>query len=218
MRTYWSAIFSSAKRVKRALFAFCRKVLRSHTKAGFSSKSPAPLEKLLTIIQRETTKALTGQTPLENLLTAIQHEATKALTGQALSDVLAAFQGMCDRRRLGIKNEAEGYGLIPLTQDKFTIVDAEDYDTCPEQKKACLERSRRVEGSDFGFHTTKYELQAMNYWQPATVYILLSNWALAPNPSPLNLRTSTSVENALQINPFMQNKANLLDAQMKVTS
>jgi hypothetical protein len=35
---------------------------------------------------------------------------------------------MCDRRRLGIKNEAGGYGLIPLTQGKFAIVDAEDFD------------------------------------------------------------------------------------------
>jgi hypothetical protein len=31
---------------------------------------------------------------------------------------------MSDRRRLRIKNEAEGYGLIPLTQGKFVIVDA----------------------------------------------------------------------------------------------
>ena len=107
MRTCWSAIFSGVLRVKRALFALCRKVLRSRTKAGFTLKSQTPLEKLLTIIQRET---------------------TKALTGQALSDVLAAFQGMSDRRRLGINNEAEGYGLIPLTQGKFAIVDAEDYD------------------------------------------------------------------------------------------
>ena len=45
-----------------------------------------------------------------------------------LSDVLAVFQRMSDRRRLGIKNEAEGYGLIPLTQGKLAIVDAEDYD------------------------------------------------------------------------------------------
>ncbi len=35
---------------------------------------------------------------------------------------------MSDWLRLGIKNEAEGYGLIPLTQGKFAIVDAEDYD------------------------------------------------------------------------------------------
>jgi hypothetical protein len=117
MRTYWSAIFSSARRVRRALFAWCRRVLRSHTEAGFTSKSPAPLE---------------------NLLKAIQHETTKALTGQALSDVLAAYQGMSDRRRLGIKNEAEGYGLIPLTQGKFAIVDAEDFDRLKQyQWHAC---------------------------------------------------------------------------------
>lgn len=58
-----------------------------------------------------------------------------------LSDVLAAFQGMSDRRRLGIKNEAEGYGLIPLTQGKFAIVDAEDYDWL-SQYKWCAAKNR----------------------------------------------------------------------------
>jgi len=66
--------------------------------------------------------------PLEIPLPAVQHEASKSLTGQALSDALAAFQRMSDRRRLGIKNEAEGYWLIPLTQGEFVIVYAEDYD------------------------------------------------------------------------------------------
>jgi hypothetical protein len=99
MRTYWSAIFSSALRVKRALFGLCRRIARSRTKAGFSSKIPAGPDRV----------------PMSEYLSQ-------------LSDVLFAFQGMCDRRRLGIKNEAEGYGLIPLTQGKFAIVDAEDYD------------------------------------------------------------------------------------------
>lgn len=99
MRTYWSAIFSSARRVKQALFAWCRKVLRSRTKAGFSSNPTASW----------------GGKPTSEYLSQ-------------LSDVLAVFQRMSDRRRLGIKNEAEGYGLIPLTQGKFAIVDAEDYD------------------------------------------------------------------------------------------
>jgi len=158
MRTYWSAIFSSAWRVKRALFALCRKIVRSGAGVGFSSKPPgkrqpgkaaefpclerkpiseylsAPLEKLLTIIQREATKALKGQAPLENLITVIQHEATKSLTGQELSDVLAAFQRLSDRRKLGIKNEEEGFGLITLTQGKFAIVDAEDYDRLNQDK------------------------------------------------------------------------------------
>jgi len=35
---------------------------------------------------------------------------------------------------LGIKNEEEGYGLIPLTQGKFAIVDAEDYDRLSQYK------------------------------------------------------------------------------------
>lgn len=93
MRTYWSVIFSVAKRVKRALFAFCRKVLRSHTKAGFTLKSPAGRELVPTS---------------EDL--------------SRLSDVLAVFQRMSDRRRLGIKNDAEGYGLIPLTQGEFACL------------------------------------------------------------------------------------------------
>lgn len=99
MRAYWSVIFSVARRVKRALFAFCRRVLRSHTKAGFTLETAAWRERVPTS---------------ENL--------------SQLSGVLAVFQRMSDRRRLGIKNEAEGYGLIPLTQGKFAIVDAEDYD------------------------------------------------------------------------------------------
>jgi len=99
MRTYWSAIFSNAFRVRRALFAFCRGIVRSRTKAGFISKIPAGRE---------------GGPTSEYL--------------SQLSDALAAFQSMCDRRRLGIKNEAEGYGLIALTQGRFVIVDAEDFD------------------------------------------------------------------------------------------
>ncbi|MHC4889112.1 MAG: HNH endonuclease, partial [Planctomycetota bacterium] len=68
-----------------------------------------------------------------------------------LSDVLAAFQRMSDRRRLGIKNEAEGYGLIPLTQGKFAIVDVEDYDWLIQYKwHACKCKNTfyagRVEG------------------------------------------------------------------------
>jgi len=39
-----------------------------------------------------------------------------------LSDVPAAYRRMSDRRRLGIKNEAQGYGMIPLTQGKFAYV------------------------------------------------------------------------------------------------
>jgi hypothetical protein len=41
---------------------------------------------------------------------------------------------MSDWRRLGIKNEEEGFGLIPLTQGKFAIVDAEDYDRLSKYK------------------------------------------------------------------------------------
>ncbi len=59
-----------------------------------------------------------------------------------------------------------------------------------------------------------------NYWQPATVYILLSNWALAPNPSPLTLvfcpRPFTTVEKPLQIRLFMQNKPKFRKSQMNV--
>ncbi|MHC4546374.1 MAG: hypothetical protein ACYSYL_17990 [Planctomycetota bacterium] len=86
MRTYWSAIFSVAKRVKRALFALCRRITRLHIGAGFTLRTLAGQERV----------------PMSEDLSQ-------------LSDVLAAFQGMCERRRLGIKNEAEGYGLIPLT-------------------------------------------------------------------------------------------------------
>jgi hypothetical protein len=99
MRTYWSVIFSVARRVRQALFAWCRKVLRLHTKAGFTLENPAGRERVPT-----------------------SEDLSK------LSDVLAAFQRMSDRRRLGVKNEAEGYGLMPLTQGKFAIVDVEDYD------------------------------------------------------------------------------------------
>ena len=74
MRTYWSAIFSVARRVKRALFAFCRRALRSHTKAGFTLRTAADLELV----------------PTSEYLSQ-------------LSDVLAVFQRMSDRRRLGIE-------------------------------------------------------------------------------------------------------------------
>ena len=58
---------------------------------------------------------------------------------------------MSDRRKLGIKNEEEGFGLIPLTQGKFAIVDAEDYDRLNRyQWHACKCKSTyyacRVEG------------------------------------------------------------------------
>ncbi len=58
---------------------------------------------------------------------------------------------MSDRRRLGIRNEAERYGLIPLTQGKFAIVDAEDFDRLNRyQWYACKCKSTfyaaRVEG------------------------------------------------------------------------
>lgn len=138
MRICWSAIFSGAKRVKRALFALCRRIIRSRTEARFSSKTPANRQpaKAAELSDREQLPISEDlQAPLENLITVIQHEATKSLTGQALSDVLAASQRMSDRLRLGIKNEGQGYGLIPLTQGKFAIVDAEDYDTCPEQSR-----------------------------------------------------------------------------------
>ena len=36
-----------------------------------------------------------------------------------LSGVLAAYRRMSDRRRLGIKDETEGYVLMPLKQGKF---------------------------------------------------------------------------------------------------
>jgi len=50
---------------------------------------------------------------------------------------------MSDWLRLGIKNEAEGYGLIPLTQGKFAIVDAEDYDRL-SQYKWCAAKDREL--------------------------------------------------------------------------
>jgi hypothetical protein len=99
MRTYWSAVFSNAFRVRRASFEFCRGIVRPRTRAGFTSKTPAGPE-------RGPTSEYLSQ----------------------LSDALAAFQEMSDRRRLGIKNEAEGYGLIALTQGKIAIVDAEDFE------------------------------------------------------------------------------------------
>ncbi len=130
-RRCWSAIFSGALRVKRALFALYRRIARSRIQGGFTSKMPGGR-------QPEARPEFPGRgrmpmseylpVPLENLITAIQRETGRALAGRDLSDVLAAYQGMSDRRRLGIKNEAEGYGLIPLTQGKFAIVDAEDYD------------------------------------------------------------------------------------------
>ena len=179
MRTYWSAIFSSAKRVKRALFVWCRKVLWSHTKAGFTSKSQAPLEKLLTIIQCET---------------------TKALTGQALSDVLAVFQRMSDRRRLGIKNEAEGYGLIPLTQGKFAIVDAEDYD---------------IRISDFRLPDNS--LPNMMIQSKTNNHLSLPVLSeIEGINNHLAFGIFTTVEESLQINLFMQNEPNLPKAQMNV--
>ncbi|MBA7691068.1 hypothetical protein ES703_99606 [subsurface metagenome] len=137
MRTYWSAIFSSAWRVKRALFALCRKIVRWGTEVRFSSKTSAP---------RQPAKAaeLSGlnrlpisgnlSAPLEIPPPIIQRKTTKSLTGSDLSDVLNAYQIMSDWLRLGIKNEAEGYGLIPLTQGKFAIVDAEDYDRLNQYK------------------------------------------------------------------------------------
>jgi hypothetical protein len=85
-RTYWSAIFSVAKVVKRALFASYRVVLRSHTKAEFTFKTPAGRERVPTS---------------EDL--------------SQLSDVLAAYQGMSDRRRLGIKNEMDEKECLVLS-------------------------------------------------------------------------------------------------------
>lgn len=93
MRTYLSAIFSSAKRVKRTLFALCRRIVRSRTKAGFSLKTAARWDQL-----------------------QISEDLSQ------LSDVLAAYQRMSDRLRLGIKNEAQGYGLMPLTQCEFAYL------------------------------------------------------------------------------------------------
>jgi hypothetical protein len=86
MRTYWSAIFSVAGRVRRALFAWWRVVLRSHTKAGFTLKNPAGRE-------RGPTSEYLSQ----------------------LSDALAAFQRMSDRRRLGIKNEMDEKNCLVLS-------------------------------------------------------------------------------------------------------
>ncbi|MBA7605706.1 hypothetical protein ES703_12840 [subsurface metagenome] len=137
MRTYWSAIFSSAWRVKRALFALCRKIVRSGAGVGFSSKTPAKRQpgkaaEFPGLERKPISEYLSA--PLEKLLTIIQREATKSLTGQEWSDVLAAFQRMSDRRKLGIKNEEEGFGLIALTQGKFAIVDAEDYGRLNQDK------------------------------------------------------------------------------------
>ena len=133
MRTCWSAIFSSVKRVRRALFAFCRKVLRSHMKAGFTLKTGAGRERV------PTSKDLSQ-----------------------LSDVLAVFQRMSDRRRLGINNETEGYGLIPLTQGKFAIVDAEDYDRLNRyQWYACKCKSTYYAARGVGRQTIRMHREIM---------------------------------------------------------
>ena len=137
MRTYWSAIFSSAWSVKRALFARFRQIMRLGRRERFSSKTPA---------SRRPAKAaeLSGlnrlpisgnlPAPLEIPLPIAQNKTSKSLTGQALSDGLAAYQRMSDWLKSGIKNEAEGYGLIPLTQGKFAIVDTEDFDRLIQYK------------------------------------------------------------------------------------
>jgi len=39
-----------------------------------------------------------------------------------LSGVLAVYQGMSDWWRLGIKNEGQGYVLMPLTQVEFACL------------------------------------------------------------------------------------------------
>jgi hypothetical protein len=85
--------------------------VQSRTKAGFTSKTPAKTAELPGRDRGPTSEYLSQ-----------------------LSDALAAFQRMSDRRRLGIKNEAAGYGLIPLTQGKFAIVDAEDFDRLSQYK------------------------------------------------------------------------------------
>jgi len=137
MRKCWSAIFSSAWRVKRALFAGFRKIVRSRTEARFSSKTPAARQQAKAAeLPGRDRLPISGNlsAPLENPPPIIQRKTSKSLTGQALLDALAACQKMSDWLRLGIKNEEEGYGLIPLTQSKFTIVDAEDYDRLSQYK------------------------------------------------------------------------------------
>ena len=52
----------------------------------------------------------------------------------------------------------------------------------------------------------------------SNVYILLSNWALAPDPSPLTHALSTTVESALQNHLFMQNEPNSQKTQMNVNA
>jgi len=137
MRTYWSAIFSSAWSVKRALFARFRQIMRLGRRERFSSKAltsrrPAKAADLSDRNRLPISGNLPA--PLEIPLPIIQRKTSKSLTGQALSDVLAAYQRMSDWLKSGIKNEAEGYGLIPLTQGKFAIVDAEDYDWLNQYK------------------------------------------------------------------------------------
>jgi hypothetical protein len=97
MRTYWSVIFSVARRVRRALFAFCHKILRLHTKAGFTS-NPTASKQLGKAVE------LPGW-----VLVATSEDLSQ------LSDVLAVFQRRSDRRRLGIKNEMDEKDCLVLS-------------------------------------------------------------------------------------------------------
>lgn len=104
---------------------------------GFSSKRPATRQpgkaaEFPGLDRKPISEYLSA--PLEIPLPIIRRKTTKSLTGSDLSDALAACQKMSDWLRSGIKNEEEGYGLIPLTQGKFTIVDAEDYNWLSQYK------------------------------------------------------------------------------------